>query len=108
MSRLLHDRYCAYGSSHAWDLTTGESVRVDAIAADDCEPPAPASLLEVLDHGREGEPRWVVADSAKGPRSPVLIRRVATAARARGLLCEAQGNWIRQTLAETKRRPFLR
>ncbi len=95
MSRLLHDRYCAYGSSHAWDLTTGASVRVDAIAADDCEPPAPASLLEVLDHGREGEPRWVVADTANGPRSPVLIRRVAAAARARGYVPIAADVYLR-------------
>jgi len=95
MSRLLHDRYCAYASSHAWDLTTGESVRVDGIAADDAEPPAPASLLEVLDHGREGEPRWVVADNANGPRSPVLTRRVAAAARARGYLPIAADIYLR-------------
>jgi DNA-binding NtrC family response regulator len=84
MSRLLHDRYCAYGSTHAWDLATGESVRMDAIAHDDNEPPAAPSLLEVLDHGREGEPRWIVADTAHGPRSPIVARRVAAAARARG------------------------
>ena len=74
MSRLLHDRYWAYASSHAWDLTTGERVRVDAIAADDAEPPAPAWLVEVLDHGREGESRWVVANNANGPRSPLCRR----------------------------------
>ena len=95
MSRLLHDRYCAYASSHAWDLTTGESVRVDTIAADDAEPPAPASLVEVLDHGREGEPRWVVADNANGPRSPVLTRRVAAAARARGYVPIAADIYLR-------------
>ena len=95
MSRLLYDRYCAYASSHAWDLTTGESVRVDAIAADDAEPPAPASLVEVLDHGREGEPRWVVADNANGPRSPVLTRRVAAAARARGYVPIAADIYLR-------------
>jgi DNA-binding NtrC family response regulator len=95
MSRLLHDRYCAYGSSHAWDLTTGASVRVDAIAADDGEPPAPASLLEVLDHGREGEPRWVVVDSGNGPRPGVLIRRMASAARARGYVPIAAEVYLR-------------
>ena len=58
---------------------------MDEIADDVAEPPAPASLLEVLDHGREGEPRWVVADTAAtGPRSSVVARRVAAAARARG------------------------
>src|SRR5688572_18243359 len=95
MSRLLHDRYCAYGSTHAWDLATGESVRVEAIAADDAEPPAPASLLEVLDHGREGEPRWVVADTTHGPRSPVVARRVAAAARARGYVPIAADVYLR-------------
>jgi len=95
MSRLLHDRYWAYASSHAWDLTTGERVRVDAIAADDAEPPAPAWLVEVLDHGREGEPRWVVADNANGPRSPVLTRQVAAAARARGYVPIAADIYLR-------------
>ena len=95
MSRLLHDRYWAYASSHAWDLTTGERVRVDAIAADDAEPPAPASLLEVLDHGREGEPRWVVADNANGPRSPALTRQVAAAARVRGYVPIAADIYLR-------------
>ena len=79
MSRLLHDRYYAYGPSHAWDLATGESLRVDEIVADDlAEPPPPASLVEALEHGREGEPRWIVADTGTGPRSPVVARRLAT------------------------------
>jgi DNA-binding NtrC family response regulator len=75
---------------------------MDAIAADDCEPPAPASLLEVLDHGREGEPRWIVADTANGPRSPVLIRRVASAACARGYVPIAADLYLRlrETLDE--------
>lgn len=95
MSRLLHDRYCAYGPSHAWDLATGESVRVHAIAHDDNEAPAPASLLEVLEHGRDGEPRWIVADTANGPRSPVVARRVAAAARARGYVPIAAEVYLR-------------
>jgi hypothetical protein len=95
MSRLLHDRYCAYGSTHAWDLATGESVRTDAITEDAAEPPAPAPLLEVLDHGREGEPRWVVADTAHGPRSPVVARRMAAAARARGYVPIAADVYLR-------------
>jgi hypothetical protein len=47
MSRLLHDRYYTYGPAQAWDLATGDSVRVDEIVAETNEPPAPASLLEV-------------------------------------------------------------
>ncbi len=95
MSRLLHDRYFEYGTTHAWDLATGDSICVDAIAADETEPPAPASFLEVLDHGREGEPRWVVADTAHGPRSPVLARRVAAAARVRGYVPIAAEVYLR-------------
>ena len=96
MSRLLHDRYYTYGSSHAWDLATGESLHVDDIATDaDAEPPAPASLIEVLDHGREGEPRWIVADTTNGPRSPVVARRVAAAARTRGYVPIAADVYLR-------------
>ena len=96
MSRLLHDRYYAYGPSHAWDLATGDSLRVDEIVADDpVEPPAPPSLVEALEHGREGEPRWVVADAARGPRSPVVARRLATAARARGYVPIAADVYLR-------------
>ena len=95
MSRLLHDRYYAYGPAHAWDLATGDSVRVDEIAEDVGEPPAPASLLEVLDHGRDSEPRWVVADTTKGPRSIVVARRAAAAARARGYVPIAADVYLR-------------
>jgi DNA-binding NtrC family response regulator len=95
MNRLLHDRYYTYGPSHAWDLATGESLRVDEIAADVGEAPAPSSLVEVLEHGREGEPRWVVADTTHGPRSPVVARRVAAAARARGYVPVAADVYLR-------------
>ena len=95
MSRLLHDRYYTYGPAHAWDLATGDSVRVDEIADEASEPPAPASLLEVLDHGREGQPRWVVADTTKGPRSVVVARRAAAAARARGYVPVAADVYLR-------------
>jgi two-component system response regulator HydG len=96
MSRLLHDRYYAYGPSHAWDLATGESVRVDEIGVDDpAEAPPPASLVEALEHGREGEPRWIVADTGKGPRSAIVARRLAAAARARGYVPIAADIYLR-------------
>jgi DNA-binding NtrC family response regulator len=96
MSRLLHDRYYAYAPTHAWDLATGESLRVDEIADDAAsDGAAPASLIEVLEHGREGEPRWLVADTTKGPRSPVVARRVAAAARARGYVPIAADVYLR-------------
>src|SRR5262245_13274117 len=95
MSRLLHARYYTYAPSHAWDLATGESLHVDDIAEADAELPAPASFIEVLDHGREGEPRWVVADTSQGPRSPVVAKRVAAAARARGYIPIAADVYLR-------------
>jgi DNA-binding NtrC family response regulator len=96
MSRFLHDRYYVYGPSHAWDLATGERLRVDEIVADAAaEPPAPRSLIEVLEHGREGEPRWVVADTTQGPRSPVVARRMADAARVRGYVPIAADVYLR-------------
>ena len=95
MSRLLHDRYYAYGAAHAWDLATGDSVRVDKITDEAGEPPAPASVIEVLDHGRDGEPRALVADTTKGPRSSVVARRVAAAARARGYIPVAVDVYLR-------------
>ena len=95
MSRLVHDRYYTYGPAQAWDLATGDSVRVDEIVDEANEPPAPASLLEVLDHGRDGEPRWVVADTTSGPRSIVVARRAAAAARARGYIPIAADVYLR-------------
>ena len=96
MSRLLHDRYYAYGPSHAWDLATGESVRVDEIVVDDqAEAPPPASLVEALEHGREGEPRWIVADTGKGLRFAIVARRLAMAARARGYVPIAADVYLR-------------
>jgi len=94
MSRLRQDRQSADESTHAWELTTGKSLRPEAIADDDAEPP-PASLIEVLEHGREGEPRWIVADSARGARSQALVRRVADAARSRGYVPVAADAYVR-------------
>jgi hypothetical protein len=87
MTRLLHDRYYAYADEHAWDLATGESVRIGELAT----AAAPASpgvepLIEVLEHGRDGEPRWVVLETAAGQSSLAATRRAAAEARARGFV----------------------
>ncbi len=87
MSRLLHDRYYAYAAEHAWDLATGESVAIDTIAMTSSRPsPVVEPLVEVLDHGRDGEPRWVVVVTAAGPSSVAVARRLAEDARARGFI----------------------
>ena len=82
MTRLVRDRCVAYDAEHGWDLVSGEAVRLGDCDGDDVPegPPVP-SLLEVLDHGREGMPRWisVAANDVAG-----LVRRAATDARARG------------------------
>jgi DNA-binding NtrC family response regulator len=95
MTRLLHDRYYAYADEHAWDLATGERVRIGELTA----APAPASpaaepLIEVLEHGRDGEPRWVVLETAAG-QSLAVVRRAAGEARARGFVPIAVDVYLR-------------
>ena len=96
MIRLLHDRYYAYAAEHAWDLATGESVTIDTIAmAPSVAAPVVEPLAEVLDHGRDGEPRWVVVETAAGPSSLAVARRVAEDARARGFVPIAVDVYLR-------------
>jgi DNA-binding NtrC family response regulator/tetratricopeptide (TPR) repeat protein len=52
------------------------------MAQPDTDPLAP--LIEVLDHGRDGSPRWVVADSHNGMQAGALARRATAVGRARG------------------------
>ena len=64
MPGLLRDRYFEYAPNRAWDLVTGETVpaqidKVDLPASD----PASGSLIELLDHGVDGMPRWIVSDA---------------------------------------------
>ena len=96
MSRLLHDRYYAYAAEHAWDLATGESVSIGKIAAAPSNaPPVVESIAEVLDHGRDGEPRWVVVETATGQSSVAVARRLAEDARARGFVPIAVDVYLR-------------
>jgi DNA-binding NtrC family response regulator len=87
MTQLLHDRYYVYAAEHAWDLATGDSVPIaDARASPPSPTPGPEPLIEVLDHGREGEPRWVVVEAPPGASTRAIARRAAEQARARGLV----------------------
>ena len=96
MSRLLHDRYYAYAADHAWDLATGESVPLaDLTTSPASTPTVAASLVEVLDHGREGEPRWVVVETGAGASSLAVARRVADDARMRGFVPIAVDVYLR-------------
>ena len=96
MTRLLHDRYYAYAAEHAWDLATGESVAItDIAAASPAAAPIAEPLVEVLEHGRDGEPRWVVVETRAGQSSLAIARRAADEARARGLVPIAADVYLR-------------
>jgi len=61
VARLLHDRYYEYAPDRAWDLLTGKIVPLPANAAEvDHDRPSLSALIELLDHGQDGAPRWMV------------------------------------------------
>ena len=109
MGELLADRYYAYSDEDAWDLATGKSVPRASIAAgaasrtqayscraSSCRAAAKRgrrgdrelhdALIELLDHGREGHPRWVAIDAALRRRAPDVLGVVAREAAARGFV----------------------
>jgi two-component system response regulator AtoC len=86
--RLLRDRYAVYDGGNACDLATGEVVRADGVST---EEPVPvevelAPLMEVLDDGRDGEPRWIAVQLKPRAQAGSLVRRVAALARQKGLV----------------------
>ncbi|MBI4887880.1 MAG: hypothetical protein HY824_12360, partial [Acidobacteria bacterium] len=85
MPRLLHDRYIAYDDLHGCDLATGDAVRLDAIPPERSEEECPA-LVDLLDDGQDGSPRWVVLDVRNGAHAVTLARRAAAVGRGRGLV----------------------
>ena len=101
--RLIHDRYFAYDEIHGCDLATGEDVRLDELPAQPIgglpeatgglkasgyqgEAGVPAPLVEILNDGRDGDPRWVVADAWNGAQAAAMAARAATVARRRGFV----------------------
>ncbi len=88
MTRLLGDRYVMYDQTHACDLATGDEVRIDAIGQSEepCGEEDLAALTELLEHGRDGTPRWVVAEAHDGAEVEEMTRRAASAARRRGFV----------------------
>jgi DNA-binding NtrC family response regulator len=84
MGGLLRDRYFEYTTNRAWDLVTGETVSPPM----EEEPvytsgPAAGAFVELLEHGVEGVPRWIVGNTS-GPEWRVEARRMANEARRRG------------------------
>ena len=92
MPRLIRDRYFAYDEVHGCDLATGDAVRLDDLPADPAdggsvllhEALGLAPLVEVLSDGRDGDPRWFVADARNGVQAAAMVRRAAAEARRRG------------------------
>ena len=85
MPRLLGDRYVAYDAIHGCDLATGEEVRLDRLPDDGTRGKTPA-LGEVLADGRDGAPRWVVADIRTAADAGALVRSAAAEARGHGFI----------------------
>ena len=118
MQRLIHDRYFAYDQIHGYDLTTGGAVRLDQLqegagglkASGYQGEGVPASLIEVLDNGRDGLPRWIVADARNGVQASAMAARVAGDARRRGfvaLLVPLYLRWREELAADLEERTLL-
>ena len=86
MIRLVRDRYFAYDQVRGCDLTTGEDVRLDELAEDAGEGGGLPALVEVLNNGRDGDPRWIVAEARNGMQAAAMIRRAAVDARRCGFV----------------------
>ncbi len=98
MTRLLHDRYYAYAADHAWDLATGESVPIAELTmttSTAASAPVVGPLIEMLNHGREGEPRWVVVETPTGQSALAIARRVAEQGRVSGFVPIAVDMYLR-------------
>jgi len=99
MTRLIRDRYYAYATEHAWDLATGETVNVGDIDDNGLRAGALAQcdlseLNEVLDHGREGEPRWLTLDASR-TSPPTAAAHAAASACVRGFVPVAADVYFR-------------
>jgi DNA-binding NtrC family response regulator/tetratricopeptide (TPR) repeat protein len=128
--RLIHDRYFAYDELHGLDLATGAPVRLDelpdqgagGLKASGYQASAargdagqgggrvPASLIEILNDGRDGAPRWVVADARNGAQAAAMAARAAADARRRGfvpLLVPLYLRWRTALAADLDERTLL-
>jgi DNA-binding NtrC family response regulator len=85
MSRLLRDRYLSVDDRQAWDLASGEVVDTSSNDESTSIDPSLAGLVEVLDHGTEGVPRWVLVDQRMASVNAV-VNRAAHAAAQRGFV----------------------
>jgi DNA-binding NtrC family response regulator len=98
MTRLLHDRYVMFDEARGCDLVSGREITLDALPPEDsplegesCE----LGLSEVLAHGRDGEPRWLVIDARNGIQATAIARRAAQVARRSGFVAMAVEMYLR-------------
>ncbi len=110
MPPLLLDRYLVINAEQACDLATGDVVRIDGLTErTDARLPPVAALTEVLDHGRDGQPRALTADMRALSRWKAAADRVAMDAVGRGYVPIAADLYARvlPTLAEDLRERTL-
>ena len=110
MPPLLLDRYLIINAEQVCDLATGDVVPIEGLTerADARTPPI-ATLTEVLDHGRDGQPRALIANMRALARWKDAADRVAAEAVARGYVPIAAELYarVRPMLAEDLRERTL-
>ena len=98
MAGLLRDRYFEYAPNHAWDLVTGEAVTSLPTQEDDpASTRGSGAFIELLEHGREGVPRWIVADVSSAEWR-AQSRLAAIEARRRGYVAVGVSVFLRVRL----------
>jgi DNA-binding NtrC family response regulator len=87
-----------FDDSRGCDLVTGVEVVPGADLAleprDPAEQPSGA-FLEALEHGREGEPRWIVADARNASHAAAIARRAAADGRRSGYVAMSVELYLR-------------
>ena len=114
MTRLLRDRYVMFDEARGCDLVTGEEVLLDSLddgrSTPESQPPTPNSgwnskrvaveswelaISEMLQHGRDGHPRWIVVDARNGLQAAAVGRQVAEEGRRHGFVAMAVDIYLR-------------
>ena len=104
MARLLHDRYVVFDRTRGCDLVTGREVTTHALENTRSIPDSQSDrgaatqntvIAEVLAHGRDGEPRWIVADARSAGQAGSIGRQAAADARRCGLVAMGADLYLR-------------